>query len=116
MDYIIIAIIAFVIVTGLLRGRKHFSGGGCCGGGSNTIRDKKSLSDTKLGEKIMTIDGMHCENCEIRIENALNRIDGAACKVNWKKKNAVVSYSKEISDRQLKETVEKLGYTVTDIR
>lgn len=59
---------------------------------------------------------MHCENCEIRVENALNRLDNVACKVNLKKKTAVVSYSAEISDSLLKETVEKTGYKVTSIR
>ena len=62
------------------------------------------------------IEGMHCENCEIRVANALNRLENVACKVNLKKKTAVVSYSAEISDEILKETVERLGYEVTEIR
>ena len=116
MNYIIVAVLACILVAAILRSVKHFNGGGCCGSGSNTIRDKKNLSAPKLGEKLLTIEGMHCVNCEIRVENALNRLDNVACKVNWKKKNAVVSYSGEVSDKVLIETVEKLGYHVTQIK
>lgn len=112
---IIIGILAVIVIFAAVRAVKHFRSG-CCGSGSNTIRLKKALPAPKLGEKVMTIEGMHCENCEIRVENALNRLDPVAAKVRRKKKTAVVSYSAEISSQQLKETVEKLGYTVTDIR
>lgn len=114
-NYIIIGILLVILVFAVLRTKKHFKGGGCCGSGSNTIRDKKVLTDPKLGEIILVIEGMHCENCEIRVENALNRIDGVLCKVNLKKETATVSYSKEISQELLKQTVEKMGYQVTDI-
>ena len=113
---IIIGILLIVIVVAVLRTKKHFKGGGCCGSGSNTIRDKKSLTEPKLGEITLTVEGMHCENCQIRVENALNRLDGVVCKVNLKKKAAVVSYSREISGEELKAAVEKLGYQVTNIR
>ena len=114
-DYIIVVILLIVITFAILRGKKHFKGGGCCGSGSTTIRDKKTLTEPKIGEKVLIVDGMHCENCEIRVENALNRLNGVVCKVNLKKKPATVSYSTEVSDVLLKETVEKLGYEVTQI-
>ena len=115
-NLIIIGLLAVVLALAVLRAMKHFKGGGCCGGGSTTIRSMKTLSAPKLGEKTLIIDGMHCENCEIRVENALNRLDGAVGRVNWKKKTAIVSYSTEIPDSLLRDTVEKLGYTVTEIR
>lgn len=113
---IIITILILVLVLALLRTKKHFKGGGCCGSGSNTIRSRKTLTEPKLGEKRLSVEGMHCENCQARVENALNRLDGVVCKVNLRKKTAVVSYSTPVSDGQLKEILEKLGYTVTDIR
>ena len=114
-DYIIVVVLLVVLVFAIFRAKKHFKGGGCCGSGSSTIRDKKVLSSPKIGEKVLTVEGMHCENCEIRVENALNRLDNVACKVNLKKKTATVSYSPEISDEVLKETVERLGYEVISI-
>ena len=115
-DYMIVVALLAILAFAMIHAKKHFKGGGCCGSGSNTIRDKKSLTAPKIGEKVMTIEGMHCENCEIRVENALNRLDHVACKVSWKKKNAVISYSEEVSDEMLKETVERLGYQVIQIR
>lgn len=112
----IIVLLLVLIIPALIHAKKHFSGGGCCGSGGNTIRSHKKLTEPKIGEKVLTVEGMHCENCRARVENAVDRLDGAVCKVNLKKKTAVVLYSSEIPDDVLKETVEKLGYKVTDIR
>ena len=114
-NYIIIGILIVIVAIALLRARKHFAGG-CCSSGNQIIRIAKTLTEPVIGEKTMVIDGMHCENCEIRVENALNRIEGVSCKVRWKKKTAVVSYSAEIADSLLKQTVERLGYRVVEIR
>lgn len=114
-DYIIIIVLLAIFMFAIFRAKKHFKGGGCCGSGGNTIRDKKSLTGSKPGEKVLSVEGMHCENCEIRVENALNRLDNVVCKVNLKRKTATVSYSAEVSDDLLKETVERLGYEVTNI-
>lgn len=113
---IIICILLIIIVFAVLRTRKHFKGGGCCGSGNSTVRSNKKLTDPKLGEKIVQIEGMHCENCQNSIENALNRLDGVVCKVNLKKKTAVVSYSKTVSDETVIEIIEKLGFTVVNIQ
>lgn len=113
---IIIGILLVVLVLALLRARKHFQGGGCCGSGSSSVRSRKKLSDPKIGEKILTIEGMHCENCRNRVEHALNDLDGVVCKVNLKKKTAAVSYSVEVSDEILTAAIEKLGFQVTAIR
>lgn len=113
-NYIIIVILLIILLLALRRAKKHLKGG-CCSSGSTTIRDKKTLSAPKLGEKVMSIEGMRCENCEIRISNALNRLQNVACTVSWRKKTAIVSYSADFSDQLLKSTVEKLGYKVTNI-
>lgn len=115
-DAIIIAVLIIVLFVALQQVKKKLKGGGCCSGGSTTIRDKKTLTEPKIGEKVLTVEGMHCENCEIRVENALNRLDGVACRVSWKKKTAVVAYSEEVSDEVLKRTVEALDYQVLEIR
>lgn len=112
---IILGCLVVILVLALLRAKKHFKGGGCCGSGSKTIRDKKVLTEPVIGQKILHLEGMHCENCAIRVENSLNRIDGVLCKVNLKKKTATVSYSREVEDALFVQTVERLGYTVTEI-
>lgn len=115
MDYIIIAFLVLVMFVAIRNSLKHFRGG-CCGGGDTAIREKKVLSQPKLGEKRMTIEGMHCRNCEIRVENALNRIDCVSAKVKWRRKEAIVSYSREVDDEILRRAVANLGYKVISIR
>lgn len=114
-DIVILVLVLLIAVLALLRAKKHFKGG-CCGSGSNTIRSRKTLTDPKIGEKVLTVEGMHCGNCQARVENALNRLDGVACLVNLKKKTATVTYSREVTDAELKDPLEKLGYRVTQIR
>lgn len=115
-NIIIIGVLAVAVVLSLGHARKHFQGGGCCGSGSNTIRTKKTLTEPKVGERVLTVEGMHCENCQARVENAINRLEGAACRVDLRKKTATVSYSREIPEETLRQAVEKLGYRVTEIR
>lgn len=115
-NIIIIAVILVVIVLALLRTKNHFKGGGCCGSGSTSVRSHKKLTEPKIGERVLTVEGMHCENCQNRVEHALNRMDGVVCRVNLRKKTATVSYSREVSAETLKKTVEDLGYQVTEIR
>lgn len=116
-NLILIGIILVLVVYGAMATVKHFKGeGGCCGGGGKTIRENKQLDGPKLGEKEIRIEGMHCENCQNRVERAVNRIDGVVCKVNLKKKTAVVSYSKPVENEQLKEVIEKAGYEVLEMK
>lgn len=115
-NYLIIGALLVIIVVAILRTKKHFKGGGCCGSGSTTIRDRKTLTEPVIAEKTMVIEGMHCENCQIRVENALNRLEGILCRINLKKKTAIISLSREVPDELLRETVERMGYCVTEIR
>ena len=114
-DAVIIAVLVIAAVAGLLRAAKHFKGGGCCGSGSGTIRDKKKLDGPVAGSITLRIEGMRCDNCAARIENVLNRFDGVLCTVSHKRKTAVVQYTARPDAAALKATVEKLGYKVTGI-
>lgn len=116
-NMIIILILAVLVIYGIAATIKHFKGeGGCCGGGGKTVREVKHLAEPVLGEKKLRIEGMHCENCRNAVERAVNRLDGAACTVNLRKKTAVVSYSKPIEDEKLIEAIEKVGFQVVSIQ
>ena len=110
-------VVIVVIIIMLFAGKgayKHLKGeGACCGGGSKPEIPKKKLDGTKLGEKTMKITG---KNCVASVTRAINRIDGAAAKVNLKKGEAVVSYDREISNDELKKVVEDRGYHVVSIQ
>ena len=114
-NVIMIAILLVMVVLAVNSGRKHFKGsGGCCGGGGEE-RPHKKLEEPAVGQRVLSVEGMHCESCQARIEKAIDRLDGVACKTNLHKKTATVTFSQPVSDDTLKEIVEKLGYRVTEI-
>ncbi len=113
---IVLLIVIVIAVFALRNSIGHFKGeGGCCGGGETILPDHKELSGPKIGEKTVHIEGMHCENCKNRVERAINRIDGAVGKVNLKKKTALVSFDREVSDEEIRKAVEELDYKVVGI-
>lgn len=115
---LIVLLIVLVIVGFALKNSiGHFKGeGGCCDTGGTVLPDNKTLEGTKLGEKTVYIEGMHCENCKNRVERAINRIDGAVAKVNLKKNLAVVSYDRKIADDDIRRAVEEQDYKVISIQ
>ena len=114
-NVIILAILLVMVVLAVNSGRKHFEGsGGCCGGGGEE-RPHKKLEEPAIGQRVLSVEGMHCESCQARIEKTIDRLDGVVCKTNLHKKTATVTFSQPVSDDTLKEIVEKLGYRVTEI-
>ena len=126
---IVLVIVIAVAALALRSSIGHFKGeGGCCdtGGGTlpdhkccdtggGTLPDHKELEGPKIGEKTVRIEGMHCENCKNRVERAINRIDGAVAKVDLKKKVALVSFDREISEEDIRKAVEEQDYKVVGI-
>lgn len=114
--YIIIAVLAVVVIFALRESIKHLKGkGGCCGGGSEPETEKKTLEGKKIAEKIIHIEGMHCENCKNSVERQINKIEGAVCKVNLRRKTATVEMDRMIDDEDLRIAVERLDFKVTGI-
>ena len=114
-NYIIIGIlivIAFFAVRTIVKrkGRK-----GCCGSGSDYKPRKKKLKNV-IATKVFTVDGMHCEKCANRVTEVVNDITGVAGVVDLKKGIVTVSYEQEVADEQIKARIERVGYTVTEIR
>ena len=46
----------------------------------------KTLENPILGKKVLKISGMHCEHCVKAVTEAINKIDGAAAKVDLSEK------------------------------
>ena len=109
---IICMILAAVCVVAVRSYFKKLKSG-CCGGGCGEIRIKPS--DTNTGHypnKITVyIDGMTCDGCKLRAENAFNRTDGVYAKVNLKGKYAEVWSLTPLNENDIRKTVEGIGYT-----
>jgi len=66
-------------------------------------------------EKVIRIEGMSCEHCKMRVEKALNALEGVQAEVNLVEKSARVSLAKDMADEVLKQAVEEAGYEVVAI-
>lgn len=67
-------------------------------------------------QKVITVNGMHCEHCQKRVENALSRLhEVKKVEVTLEDKKVIVILKKEIGDEKIKEAIENLGYSVENI-
>ena len=74
---VILVVLVIVVIFAVKSGIQHGKGeGGCCGGGGSIKEDKKVLTGDIIATKIVTIDGMHCENCK----NSIEQIGRASCR------------------------------------
>lgn len=116
-NIIIVAILVIIVLAALRSSVKHFKGeGGCCGGGGVSAEPQKILEGEKLGEIIVKIEGMHCQNCKNSVERQINKIPGASAKVNLRKKMAVISYDRELDCNEIKKNIEILDFNVTSLK
>lgn len=71
----------------------------------------------KKSKKILTIEGMKCEKCSLRVSNILTNIDNITkVKVNLEDKKVVITYFDSLSDEIIKSRLEEAGYKVIDIK
>ena len=81
---------------------------------NNIATDTNEETEENTMTKKVIIDGMMCEHCSGRVEQALNKIDGVKASVNLKKKTATVKG--DVSDDTIRAVVKEAGYTVVEIQ
>ncbi|MGH0051774.1 MAG: heavy-metal-associated domain-containing protein [Sphaerochaetaceae bacterium] len=120
MTNYIIAISAIVVcVLAIYRYvRKLRHGDSCCTTGEARIK-KVRVADRDTNhypyKAELSISGMTCSNCAIRVENALNSLPGIWANVDLRKNIALVHSKTDIDVEALRQTVQQSGYTVTEI-
>lgn len=63
------------------------------------------------------IEGMHCKNCSAKVEKSLLNVEGVkSAKINLEKGFAVLTTKESINEQLIHDTVDKLGYLVTEIK
>ena len=81
---------------------------GCCGSGGDQVKRVRP-GDRDVSHypyaKVVRVEGMHCQNCARRIENAFNAKEGFYAKVDLGKKTALVRSKREVPDEELKQVV-----------
>ena len=108
----VIVIIAFVAIRTLVKGSGRK---GCCSSGSDYKPRKKKLKNV-AATKVFLVEGMHCEKCANRITEIVNDFKGCAGAVDLKKGTVTVSCEQEIPEAQIRARIERVGYTVKEIR
>lgn len=113
-NLVIILIIVFAVGYGIYATARHFKGrGGCCGGSG--YRPRKKRLKAVIKQKQFRVQGMHCDNCKRRVEEAVNDLVGVAGRVNLKKGLLTVDYARDVEDQVIQAKIERLGYRVVDI-
>ena len=64
-------------------------------------------------KKKVTIEGMSCGHCAMRVKDVLEQVEGvSAAKVNHKKGTAVISLDHDVAVDTLKAAVDETGYVL----
>ena len=96
--------------------RKLRRGGGCCGE-HETTEKKVRVSDRNQAHYpyavSLQIDGMTCENCARKTENALNGMEGTLASVSIGDHSAKVLCKSVPDEHAIREAVRRAGYIVT---
>ncbi|MDE6442059.1 MAG: heavy metal translocating P-type ATPase [Clostridia bacterium] len=79
-------------------------------------KNKKFINGDKYMKTIVQIDGMCCEHCAKRVENALSAVDGVvSADVKLKKKIAVLRSREALDSAVISQVVTDAGYTVVSV-
>ncbi len=120
INYVIIVVLGVIVFFAVKNTIKRFQGDcGCGGGGSSIVMREPQDTNPKNYQFVadFTVEGMHCQNCENRIQNTINSLNGAwAKKVQQKKNSAFVLLKSEALAEDVKRAVEKTGYPVTNVK
>jgi len=79
-------------------------------------KNKKIIKEDNFMKKLIHVEGMCCDHCAKRVENALSAVEGVvSADVKLKKKLAIVRSREEIDDEKLTAVITDAGYTVESI-
>ena len=86
-------------------------------GSKNVEGNNKIEKETGTMNKTVYIEGMMCGHCEARVKKAFEALPQVTeAEVSHEKKQAVLTLSGELSDKEIKNTVKEAGYKVTSIK
>ncbi len=76
---------------------------------------KKLEGENKMKEIVLKVEGMVCSGCENRVQNALSNLEFVKKVVADHKTNTVkIMFDQEGLEKEIKETIEDLGFDVVE--
>lgn len=86
---------------------------GCCGSGGDIVKRKRP-ADTDISHYPyvyhIKVEGMTCNQCKTRVENALNEMDGVYATVHLRKNTAEIHSKSKLDREQVRQAVDGAGY------
>jgi copper chaperone CopZ len=68
-------------------------------------------------EKVLVIEGMSCNHCKMRVENALSALAGVeSVSVDLTAKTATLMLTEDIASSVLTEVIDDAGYDLIEIK
>lgn len=118
VDIILVLIVIIILIFALKGSMKHFNGeGACCGG---NVNNKVKVDDKNISYYPYTItvytEGMKCDGCKLKVENALNAKSGIYATANYHKNIVKVHMKENLSDEIITKVVEEAGYRVKSVQ
>ncbi len=80
------------------------------------IVEEIKIESNKSQMKVMQVEGMTCGHCKMRVEKALNSLEGVSAEVDLNSGTVNVQLSQDLDDAVLSDAVTKAGYEVKSIR
>lgn len=114
-NIIIIIILIAILIPAVKSTITHMKGEGSCCGGPKEKPVTKKIPGTPKKRYLVTIEGMHCDNCKNRVEKHLDAIEGVVAKVKLSRNLANVDVYDDTPESVIRETIEKLDFKVTSI-
>ncbi|MGE4549112.1 MAG: heavy-metal-associated domain-containing protein [Intestinibacillus sp.] len=110
---LVLLVLLVIAVFAVYSYRRRLSVG-CCGAGGDAPEKRRKVADRNPKhypyETTLAINGMHCTNCQIRVENALNTLDGVWASVDLHSAQASVRMRRKMDAAALCDAVQRAGY------
>lgn len=74
-------------------------------------KDKEKANIMKKNIQQYKVEGMTCDHCKATVENGLKDLQGVSEVLADRSNNQVTVQAESVSENQIKETIEKLGYS-----
>lgn len=117
-DVVVVVLLVVVIVGAVVLMRRRTTKGSACCGEHGTVPTRLKVADRHKDHypyvTELSIGGMTCANCAIRVENALNVLPDTWAKVSIATKMATVRTKEEPDETAMRDAVASAGYVVLD--
>lgn len=110
---VLIELLMLILILFAVQHIRNSLMSGCCGGEDivKRIPPEDGNSSHYPYKTTLIVEGMHCSNCALRVENALNSVPGIYAKVNIESGKATVLMKTEQPLESLCDTVRRIGYS-----